>query len=200
MDNLGAVDRKTEGKQRSGMREFLIVTHRTVRSANIAMLHIAMYLLALLTVLVAVDVVMRYVFNSPLTGVKQVAEYALVWLCFLSVGWVLIERKHVAITYVQDLVSGGSKANERRYSIIIDAICLFYTVPLLYLSSRMVWIEFYERTVISGEAGGFPTYIAQFCIPVGFLSLTVMLVLRILANMAGLVEKKGVFVQFEKEQ
>ena len=176
------------------VKNFVITSYRVVRQINFVMLNAAIGLLTLLTIAVALDVVMRYVFSSPLTGVKQFAEYALVWLCFLSAGWVLIQRKHVAITYLEHSLFMSSKVREKGFSIFIDSMCLLYTAPLLWLSIRTVWIEFMEKTVISGEAGGFPTFLAELCIPVGFLCLTLILLLRIVATIFGMEERDGVLI------
>ena len=164
------------------MQDFLIASHRIVRQVNGAMVTVSNYILALLTIAVSADVVMRYVFNAPLTGIKQFAEYALVWLCFLCVGTVLIENKHVAITYLEQSIFSCSKNRQRKFSLFIDLMCLLYTLPLLWLSGQMVWTEFWEKTVISGEAGGFPTFLAYLCIPIGFLSLTIILMLNVAAK------------------
>lgn len=175
------------------MDNFLTLTYRMIRLINGKMLIAANYMLGLLTIAVALDVIMRYVFNSPLTGVKQFAEYALVWFCFLSVGWVLIEKKHVAITYLEQAMCSKSKMRERRFSVFIDLMCLCYTLPLLWLSGKTVWVEFWQRTVISGEAGGVPTFAAYFCIPIGFLSLSIILILNIASNILGIEHAKSSF-------
>jgi TRAP-type C4-dicarboxylate transport system permease small subunit len=164
-----------------------------IRLINGKMLIAANYMLGVLTIAVALDVIMRYVFNSPLTGVKQFAEYALVWFCFLSVGWVLIEKKHVAITYLEQRMFSKSRIIERSFSVFIDLMCLCYTLPLLWLSGKTVWIEFCVRSVISGETGGFPTFAAYFCIPIGFLSLSIILILNIAMNILGIEHPKSGF-------
>ena len=175
------------------MHNFLTLTYRMVRLINGKMLMAANYILGLLTMVIALDVIMRYFFNSPITGVKQFAEYALVWFCFLSVGWVLIEKKHVAITYLEQRVFSRSKMIERSFSVFIDLMCLCYTLPLLWLSGKTVWIEFWQRSVISGETGGFPTFAAYFCIPIGFLSLSIILILNISTNILGIEHAKSSF-------
>ena len=167
------------------MHNFVNSSCKIVKRINGGILGAANYILGLLTIAVALDVVMRYVFNSPLTGVKQFAEYALVWLCFLSIGWVLIEKKHVTITFLEQTICSKSKARQKKFSIFIDLMCLFYTVPLLWLSGKTVWIDFLERSVISGEAGGFPTFLAYLCIPIGFLSLSIILILNIVTSILG---------------
>jgi C4-dicarboxylate transporter, DctQ subunit len=179
------------------MHNFLIRVYTIVKRINEVMLLVSNYMLALLTLAVALDVVMRYVFNSPITGVKQFAEYTLVWLCFLSVGWVLIEKKHVAITYLEQAVCSTSKLRERRFSVFINVMCLCYTLPLLWLSGKSVWFEFWAGTVESGEAGAFPTFLAYLCIPVGFLSLSVILILNTAMRIMRIEEQHNVSREWE---
>lgn len=180
------------------MHHFIGSSYKIVKRINGTMLGAANCILGLLTVVVALDVIMRYIFNSALTGVKQFAEYALVWFCFLSVGWVLIERKHVAITYLGQTICINSKVREEKFSIFIDLMCLFYTIPLLWLSGKTVWIEFLEGSVISGEAGGFPTFLAYLCIPIGFLSLTLILILNIATNILAIEHQESVSTEYER--
>lgn len=51
---------------------------------------------------VLVQVVMRYVFNSPLTWSEELARYLFIWCAFL--GWIVASRRnsHLAMTFVVD--------------------------------------------------------------------------------------------------
>jgi C4-dicarboxylate transporter DctQ subunit len=168
------------------MHNLLILSYRIIYRINNKMLMAANFLLVLLTLVVALDVIMRYVFNSPIEGVKQFGEYTLVWFCFLSVGWVLIEKRHVAITYLGQTFFSKSRIRERRFSVFLDLLGLCYTLPFLWLTGKTVWIEFLEKSVISGETGGFPTFLAYLCIPIGFLSLSIVLILRTITGILGM--------------
>jgi len=168
------------------MHNLLIVSYKIIYRINNKMLIAANYMLGLLTLAVALDVIMRYIFNSPIEGVKQFGEYTLVWFCFLSVGWVLIEKRHVAITYLGQTFFSKNKILERRFSVFLNLLGLCYTLPLLWLTGKTVWIEFLEKSVISGETGGFPTFLAYLCIPIGFLSLSIILMLKIITSILGI--------------
>lgn len=160
--------------------------YSTVKRVNYLLINVACVMLAVLALAVTADVIMRYVFNDPLTGVKQISEYALVGFCFLSVGWVLITRQHVAITLLEGMAFRRSKTKKKKLRLVIDFVCLFYVLPLLWLSVKEVWGEFWENIVLTGELGGAPAYLAHFCIPLGFLSLSIVLILNITANIMGI--------------
>ena len=51
---------------------------------------------------VLVQVVFRYVFNSPLTWSEELARYLFIWCAFL--GWIVASRRrsHLAMTFVAD--------------------------------------------------------------------------------------------------
>lgn len=174
------------------MNNVLNLSSSIVRRINYVLINISNVILALLTLAVTADVIMRYVFSSPLLGVKQISEYAMVWLCFLSVGWVLRVRQHVAISLLENWIFSKTKSRKKKYYLFIDLICLFYTLPLLWLSMKEVWIEYTKRTILTGELGGVAAYLAHFCIPLGFLFLSLQLIINIAANILEIDFEEGV--------
>ena len=47
--------------------------------------------------LTTVDVVGRYVFNSPITGVFEITEYLVLILIFSFIGYTQSQKSHVAV-------------------------------------------------------------------------------------------------------
>ncbi len=60
-------------------------------------------LVALLLIVIH-EVVVRYVFDSPTLHSVELSEYLLVLVVFMSIGWVLKEDRHVAVTFAVDLL------------------------------------------------------------------------------------------------
>lgn len=54
-------------------------------------------LLAALLIAVMLQVVSRYVFQSPLPWTDEVSRFLLVWLTFIAAAWVMSERMHVTV-------------------------------------------------------------------------------------------------------
>ena len=175
------------------MNNLLNLSSAIVRRINYALVNVANFMLAVLTLSVTADVIMRYGFNFSLLGVKQISEYGMVWLCFLGVGWVLTNRQHVAITLLESYFFSKTKSRKRKLYLFIDLICLFYTILLLWLSVKEVWVEYWQGTILTGELGGVVAYLPHFCIPIGFLSLSIILILNIASNILGIEHAKGSF-------
>ncbi|MSQ72823.1 MAG: TRAP transporter small permease [Betaproteobacteria bacterium] len=70
---------------------------------------LAVTILVALVACVALEVVMRYFFNSPTRWVVEFSEYALLWLAFLGGAWVLREEGHVSVEMVVELLSSRTR-------------------------------------------------------------------------------------------
>lgn len=61
------------------------------------MCFLAKLIIAFVMFSVALDVISRYVFNSPMIWVIPVSEYSLVYITFLGTAWLLRENGHVTM-------------------------------------------------------------------------------------------------------
>lgn len=70
-----------------------------------------------------VQVILRYVFDSPLTWSEELARYLMIWCAFL--GWVIASRhdSHLAMTFVLDKAPRRTRAAVR---IAIEAATLLF--------------------------------------------------------------------------
>lgn len=84
-------------------------------------------LLSLTLVLVLVQVISRYVFSSPLSWTEELARFALVWLTFISAGFVMARRLHVTVDLVAAKLSKGA-------AVLVDA---FAMLVVLVVSAAM---------------------------------------------------------------
>jgi TRAP-type C4-dicarboxylate transport system permease small subunit len=134
---------------------------------------------------VAVDTVMRYFFDAPITGVKQLGEYALVFICFLGIGWVLTVREHIAITFAENWFI-RTESSTRKYSLFKDIMCLGYSLPLLWLTAKELWLSYDKWWLLTGELIGVPEFSVIWVIPIGFLAISIQLVVNIIANILGI--------------
>lgn len=80
--------------------------------------------LAAMMFLIAADVLLRYVFNSPISGALEVSEFMLVMVFFFSVPYVAVKKRHVAM----DLVTSRLQPRVRAIldsSTSLLGLCLF---------------------------------------------------------------------------
>jgi len=146
---------------------------------------VASCILILVTIGTTIDVIMRYFFNSPIVGVKELSEYSMTWLCFLGAGWVLTRRGHVAITLLEEWLFHKTKSQAKKYSLFVDMMCLCYALPLLWLTGKETWVAFRKGLVLTGELGAIPEALMYFWICVGFYCLTTQLIVNIASNILG---------------
>lgn len=86
-------------------------------------------MLFLMMLLVAADVIGRYVFNSPIYGAMEIGELMMVILVFLGMSYCTLERAHVR---VELLVSRFSE----RTQVILDIIMSIASAAIFAL---IVW-------------------------------------------------------------
>lgn len=136
--------------------------------------HIETYLSAILlvffSVLVIVQVVMRYVFNSPLTWSEELSRYAFVWFVYTSAAYAVRYQRHVKFTFLVNSLNKISYV----YGQIVKIIALFLWIGFLifidYYSIQMV-INQYNTGQVSA-ANQIPMYIVYLGLPLGAFLMT----------------------------
>ena len=131
--------------------------------------------LAGLLLLVFHEVIVRYVFNSPTLYSVELSEYLLVFVAFMSVGWVLKEDRHVQVTFLVDLFPPKIK-------LILDIVT---SILIMGFCGIMVWkggrsaITAYTGDYHSSSLLNFPLWIPYGIIPLGALVLGLQYIVRI---------------------
>ncbi|MDP2916322.1 MAG: TRAP transporter large permease subunit [Dehalococcoidia bacterium] len=85
--------------------------------------------LAAMMFLIAADVVLRYVFNSPIPGALDMSEFMLIIVFFLGVAYVGVKKGHVAV----DLVTSRLSPKPRE---VLSSVTAFLS---LLLFSMLIW-------------------------------------------------------------
>ena len=142
-------------------------------------------LMILFTILVAVQVISRYVFNSPTTWTELVARYLFVWTMFLYMPVVYRDKANAAFTLLHEKVKPGIR---KWFDIIADAFVLFMSFYLLYWG-----LEFCMRMsskMITGLGVGvrIPMNVAYSAIPVGAGLLALYAIERLIGEISVLIK------------
>ena len=56
----------------------------------------------IMMVVVVIDVIGRYFFNSPLTGTAEIARNSIVGIAFFMLPWATVENRHIRTTIIVD--------------------------------------------------------------------------------------------------
>ncbi len=134
-------------------------------------------LLILTTLSVCVDVVMRYLFNNPLTWVDEISEYVLLYITFLGTAWALRRDGHVVI----DLLLMRLRERSRKIlGLISTGICIISCSVLFWYGARVAW-DHYQRGVYNATLLEFPKGPVIAIIPVGSFFLVLQFLRKFLA-------------------
>ena len=140
---------------------FLRALDRLNRAVNRAGMVVAALFICVLTVLVAVSVLFRYVFNAPILFADEISQYMLVGIVFLALGYTMQQEGHIRVDLVvvllpekaQKVVCGMMQVVFFLYALLLTAgaVSLFRTylergtraftmleTPLIYPSLLLV--------------------------------------------------------------
>lgn len=94
-----------------------------------------------ITLLVCVDVFMRYFLNSPLENVFEITQHSLVFMTFLVAPWVLRRDQHVKMEGVLGYFSPKAQSGIKTLTSLLGAfICLI----LFWYGFQGTW-DYYKR-------------------------------------------------------
>ena len=136
--------------------------------------------LAFASVLLFVNVVMRYVFLNPLNWVEETSLYLMVWIVFIGGSIAIRTRGHMAIDL---LPLALSPPNRRRLALAVSvASLLFFAVFFWYSLEHTLRVRSISQLTPVMQAPMWLTYLAM---PVGSLLMmlrTVQAILRTLGE------------------
>lgn len=122
--------------------------------------------LALMTVLTALQVLLRYVFNTGLIWSLEATSYSFAWLVLLGMAYGVRTRAHIAVDLVMSRLEGRVL---KAATALALAICVAYSLLMLYGGSVLV-----ARLVdLGNEARDLPIkrWVLTGMIPIGFALL-----------------------------
>ncbi|MEH0018015.1 MAG: TRAP transporter small permease [Desulfobacter sp.] len=107
-------------------RANLKISHWVDQCAGLA----AMSLCAVMTIVVLLGVVFRYILNDPLVWSEELSTFAMVWVAMIGGSMGIKGSYHVGVSYVVDNVAWMN--NHRRViRLAVNLIILFFLVILL---------------------------------------------------------------------
>lgn len=97
--------------------------------------------MGMILILVVAQVVLRYVFNSPLTWSEELAVYIMVWMTFIGSVICMRDNEHIEVTILVDYLPHGLRRAailfSRLASVIFLLVVMYYGTELV-LENRSV--------------------------------------------------------------
>ncbi|MFA0889516.1 MAG: TRAP transporter small permease [Synergistales bacterium] len=128
------------------------------------------------TIIVFLNVVLRYVFSASLSWVDEAARYMFLWLIWVGADYAMANRAHLRITMIPDRMHGKSRI---RIECLVLAIWLCFCVFLGYQGVKLVTIVVAQQqlsTAMQINMGW-----AYACVPCGAIFMAIRIFLDILS-------------------
>ena len=119
-------------------------------------------------VLMTLQIVMRYFFDSPLTWSEEIAKYSMVWMVFLGAVTAVKEKAHICV----DLVVGSFPKKLRDIvSFFTKILSLIFLGVMVYYGIVYVKMNVRNYSLITGVNMGFVYSIIPFSGLLMFINL-----------------------------
>jgi C4-dicarboxylate transporter DctQ subunit len=128
-----------------------------------------------LAVVVIWGVVLTYVFKSSDIFSVEMSEYLLIFICFVSIPYILREGRHVRVDAVVQLLSPKSRW---RVELISSILAMGFCVLVVWKAAGVTVLN-YQRGFRSASLVSLPLWIPYLIITLGFLILTLQYIVTI---------------------
>jgi TRAP-type C4-dicarboxylate transport system permease small subunit len=140
--------------------------HRFSESLTVALEYLSMACIALMTILVIAQVVLRYVFNDPLDWSEEMARIVFIYLAFIGIGAAYGRRRHMAIDALVILLPPRMK---RGVEFAVVGVASAFLVAVIMLTARSM-VELHRMDVTT-PALEYPMPFVYLIIPLGLSAL-----------------------------
>ena len=131
----------------------------------------ALIIFASLTIL---QVVLRKVFNNPLSWSEELARYLFIWFVFLSGSYAVKFQKHVKLSFFIDRLKKPFNMYFQLVALILWLLFLFF---LNVYSIKVV--SFIYSTGQTSSANNIPMYLIYLSLTVGSILMTIRVITHI---------------------
>lgn len=138
--------------------------------------YLLVFSLAFTVVLVFIQVVMRYVFNSSISWSEELCRYIFIWQVWLGASLAFRDNQHISISMIRDKLNGRAQAI---YNLIGNLITFGFNIFLTVYGFQLVG-KMIQRGVLSSGMR-IPLYFIYLSVPLSAL----IILFRILKNMYG---------------
>lgn len=124
---------------------------------------VSAFIIMCMMFITSIDVIMRYVFNSPLAGGFELQEFLLVGVVFLSQAYVQSAKGHFSLDLLTTRLPSGVQT---ALLVLGRIICLVIFALITWQSGVRAWIAWTTGQTREGLIS-FPLWPAKFVLPIG---------------------------------
>ena len=146
--------------------------------------YIALWVLALMMFLTFVDVLLRYLFNSPLLGGPELIEFMMAIVVTFSIAYTAHEKSHVGVDL---LVARFSERTKKLVGCITSFFTLILFVLICWQTVLLIFEDYHSH--LTSSVLYIPVYPFIATVAVGLLILCLVLLAEFLSLMGEVVSE-----------
>lgn len=154
---------------------------------NRIMVYISGFALTFMTVMIVVDVFLRFVFNAPLKATVEMSELIEPYVVFLPFAYTLAKGRHVRVTLITERLS---KAGRILSEIVVYIIDIIFFALLCCYSWLEFWHSFKVREIMLAPIK-LPWWVGKFSMPLGMFVIVIQCILLLLLILSRNKETNG---------
>jgi len=132
------------------------------------------------SLLLFVNVVMRYIFLLPIYWAEELSRYLMVWMIFIGASQVTLQGGHIAVDIVPRLLS---KRANLTLALVINLVCILFSIVLAYFSyKQMMRVKVAHQISPAMEL---PMWIAYLAIPLGAVLMLIRFIQQMILRLRG---------------
>ncbi|MFZ5652371.1 MAG: TRAP transporter small permease [Bacillota bacterium] len=136
---------------------------------------------------ISYGVIARKFFSSPVPWVIEISSYALLYITFLGMPWVLRKNGHVRVDLLYGLLSGRRKNILNLAASLLGAV----TSLILFIYGLTVTVDNWSRNILVMNTLAVPKFVLLAAIPLGSLFLLIEFCRRSCGGLNDLFHHRG---------
>ncbi|MDR1379449.1 MAG: TRAP transporter small permease [Synergistaceae bacterium] len=137
--------------------------------------YFVVWTMALMTIVVFCQVVMRYVFSNSLSWSDEFARFIFLWLSWVGASYAVKERGHFRVEMFANLLKGRYRT---RFELLILVIWFGFSVTMVWLGTRLIF--FLIETGQISAAMQIPMSWVYASVPAGCALMAIRLVVEMI--------------------
>ena len=98
-------------------------------------------LLSVMVVLIFGQVIMRYIFNAPLSWSEELARILFIWVSWIGISLGQKKGEHIRIVLVTDALKGKT----RKFVLLLSDVCAFIILMIFAIYGAQVFMDIFGR-------------------------------------------------------
>jgi TRAP-type mannitol/chloroaromatic compound transport system permease small subunit len=129
------------------------------------------WMVIILMFIIVIEVVGRFLFNTPLKGGIEISQIVMTWILFLPLAYALVRGDHVRVTMVVMRLPP-------RLNLIVEVLGTIVSLAFVGLTTYVGWLQFCDSFSIGETLPApiwLPFWLEKLALPLGFFLFFVQL-------------------------